>query len=319
MYHISAFPRYFQGPSALSQLRKKEIRLGEKPFLLITESKGKAYCQEVPGATVEICPDKIKEASIPQLATRYRSGNCDYLAAMGDESLLDSAKLLASRLDCPLLLIPSSPASFTACSSRVYTADLVLVDSTVLASSSEIYFASGMALALATSVAGKTAANRTIGGEALANAAYETLVSQGLKAKLAFDRNCTSPAFEAVLEVIMYISVVNEQALFSSSAYTVYRCIKTLKAQAHLPTALAFCALVQLFLENCSVEKISEYLDLCMHAGLPICLEDLEITQRDWAQVQAVLSSLSAEGEDKELYGALMSADAFASNAIEEL
>ena len=210
--------------------------------------------------------------------------------------------------------------------------NLVLVDTDVVSAAPARLLVSGMGDALATyfearavkasdsgTCAGGKATNAAI---SLAKLCYDTLIENGLRAKLAVERHVCTRAVENVIEANTLLSGIGFESGGLAAAHAVHNGLTVLEAshQFYHGEKVAFGTLVQLVLEDAPTEEIEEVIDFCLDVDLPVCLEDIGITDPKPEEIMAAAEATCAPAEtihnmpfevtpDK-VYAAIMGADA---------
>lgn len=166
------------------------------------------------------------------------------------------------------------------------------------------------------------AAKVTKAALALAELCYDTLISDGLKAKLAVENHVCTKAVEDIIEANTYLSGIGFESGGLAGAHAIHNGLTVLKGCHGLyhGEKVAFGTLVQLVLENAPVEELAEVADFCMTVGLPTTLEDIGLSHPTEEEIMAVAKATCAEGESiynmpmeitpEKVYAAIWGADA---------
>jgi glycerol dehydrogenase len=288
--------------------------------------------------------EECSEEEISRVENIARQQDLDFLVGTGGGKAIDTARMVASRLGCPLVTIPTSAATCSAASSvavlyekgaRQATfngkgADLVLVDMEILARAPSRLLAAGMADALAKWYEGKPVYDRSPDRAGPVRAALElsrqvkeTILEQGLQAKRDVEAERNSPAVETVVEanilLTALISGLGGAKFRVSVAHGLYY------GQTGFPHALqtlhgewiAWGIIVQLCLEN-KEEELNQLLAFFSRLDLPVTLRKLGLNEED-PLLWAGLKKSCAEGspvhnmpfpvDEKKLYRAMLEAD----------
>ena len=90
---------------------------------------------------------------------------------------------------------------------------------------------------------------------------------------------------------------------------------------------VSFGVITQLMLENAPEEELEEVLDFCLDVGLPVCLEDLGVTDPSEEELRKVAEAAADPEETAQnmpvtvntdtMYAALLAADALGRRAKE--
>ena len=114
---------------------------------------------------------------------------------------------------------------------------------------------------------------------ALATLCYQTLLSDGYKAKLACESNVVTPALENIIETNILLSGLGFESGGLAAAHAIHDGLTVLE-ETHKyfhGEKVAFGTLCQLVLENASDEEINTVIGFCLEVGLPVCLEDIGV------------------------------------------
>lgn len=331
---IGSPSRYIQGENALQDLGKYAAPFGKRPLVIITTSgiqrvgdtvKASYAAVEDSQVTFEPFQGECSNDEVQRLVQVYRDKGCDLVIGVGGGKILDTAKAVAFYVGSPVVICPTIAATDAPCSalSVLYTPqgvfekylflpsnpNLVLVDTTVIAKAPVRLLVSGMGDALATYFEAKSAiqrgADNCVGGKgtaaalALARLCYDTLLSHGLKAKLAMEAGANSPAVDRIIEANTYLSGIGFESGGLAGAHAVHNGLTVIPECHHLyhGEKVAFGTLVQLVLEDYPMEEMEEVLDFCLSVGLPVCLADLGINNPDPAKLLEAAQLSCAPGD----------------------
>lgn len=310
--------RYIQGPGELGNLPKYTGKYGDNVFVIIdqfffdefTEKLGKLY-KDLPGVfqTVKFSTE-VSEEQIAATSAQAASISPSVIVGIGGGKTLDTSKAVADDLKVPVIIVPTSASTDapTSALSVIYkpngehsharkyikSPDIVLIDSKIIADAPVRFLISGMGDALATVFEAKAnnasdSANYIAGesGEfrrtktalVIAQACYDYLLENGLKAKIAAENHRVTEALETIIEVNTLMSGLGFENTGCAAAHSVCEGItavpdagKTLHGEQ-----VAFGTICQLVAENASMEQIDEVIKFCMSVGLPITLEDVKV------------------------------------------
>lgn len=256
-----------------------------------------------------------------QEATRLqklaKDQNCSCTIGLGGGKAIDTAKCVAEGE--ALIIVPTIAATDapTSHSAVLYTPDgafddyayfkqspsVILIDTTVIANAPVRFLVSGMGDALSTyfearaNVQSYTKVNaglpcgvrEEVCGEArgtkaafaLATLCYETLLEDGVKAKMACETNMVTPALENIIETNILLSGIGFESGGLAAAHAIHDGLTILEGTHKYfhGEKVAFGTLAQLALENAPIEEIREVLDFCDAVGLPMCLEDIGVSE----------------------------------------
>lgn len=251
-------------------------------------------------------------------------------------------------MNSPVIVCPTIAATDAPCSALtvVYTDDgvfeeylwlpanpnLVLVDTDIIAKAPARLLVSGMGDALATYFEAKAcqASNATscagghitIAAITLAKVCYQTLIEEGVKAKLAVEADVCTTAVEKVIEANTLLSGMGFESGGLAGAHAIHNGLTCIKECHHLyhGEKVAFGTLTQLVLENADEDLLDEVITFCMDVGLPTTFADLGIENPDKDALMEA-TTLAASPDDtlgnepfevtpEKVYAAMVAADA---------
>lgn len=307
---IIAPAKYVQGKGELKKLGSYTQKLGSKPFIIASESGLKrvksqiceGYSEE---PRFEVFRGECSRKEIDRIISEL--DGCDMIVGIGGGKILDTAKAVAYYAKLPVVIVPTIASTDAPCSalSVIYTdegvfeeylflpqnPDLVLLDTDIVAAAPVRLIVSGMGDALATWFEARAAkasdSNNCAGGRAtnagmaLAELCYKTLIADGYRAKLAAERGVCTKAVENVIEANTFLSGVGFESGGLAAAHAIHNGLTTI-ADCHRfyhGEKVAFGTLVQLVMENVPEREFNEVMNFCLSVGLPVCLEDIGITE----------------------------------------
>ena len=302
--------KYVQGAGEMKKLGEYAQKYGKKALVLITESGYKRIGDVVNTGFegYEITPvyeyfnRECSKNEINRLVDIMNEKGCDVVIGIGGGKILDTAKAVAYYKEAPVLICPTIASTDAPCSalSVIYTDDgvfeeylflpanpnMVLMDTEIIAKSPVRLTVSGMGDALATYFEARacqaSGATTCAGGQvtqaaiALAKLCFDTLMAEGVKAKLALEAGASTPAVEKVIEANTLLSGIG----FESGGEKV-----------------AFGTITQLVLENIPAEELEDIIDWCIELGLPVTLKELGITEVTDEKLMAVATAACAEND----------------------
>ena len=316
--NLGYFVKIF-GDSALLIAHPDDVKRVEKKLKATADKFGVTFVEC--GFTGE-CSRQEAE----RLQNLAREKGCSCTIGLGGGKAIDTAKCVAK--GDALIIVPTIAATDapTSHSAVLYTPDgafddyayfkqspsVVMIDTTVIAAAPTRFLVSGMGDALSTyfearaTAASYTKVNAglpcgvregkcppakgTNAALALAKLCYETLLADGMKAKIANDCKQVTPALENIIEANILLSGLGFESAGLAGAHAIHDGLTILEG-AHgffHGEKVAFGTLIQLVLENAPTEEIEEVLGFCSSIGLPICLSDIgvnEITEKELLQV----------------------------------
>ena len=347
--------RYVQGKGELKNLPEHVKKLGKKLFVIISGSGLKRVRglleESFQGTGMELVFEPFHgeccETEINRLGGRFQENGCDLVVGVGGGKIHDSAKATAYYQNAPVVIIPTIASTDAPCSalSVIYSEagvferylflnsnpDLVLVDTDVIAAAPPRLLVSGMGDALATYFEAKAVAasgatscaggKPTKGALALAKLCYETLMEDGVKAKLAVEAGVCTQAVENIIEANTYLSGIGFESGGLAGAHAIHNGLTVIRDCHHLyhGEKVAFGTLVQLVLEKAPQEELEQVLAFLRDTGLPLTLAQLGVkeivpeTLKKVAEAAVVptqsTKNLRADITAQEVYDAILEAD----------
>ena len=257
-----------------------------------------------------------------ELVKEYGS---DVVIGFGGGKTLDSAKAIAYHLGLPVIVVPTIASTDAPCSalSVIYkdngefeeylllpsNPNKVIMDTAVIAKSPARLLVSGIGDALATYYEAKASAegnaDAMAGGKAtktalaLAELCFETLMEDGLKAKLAVEHGLCTKAVENIIEANTYLSGVGFESGGLAAAHAIHNGFTILEECHHMfhGEKVAFGTIAQLVLENRDLEEIEYIIGFCQSIGLPTTLADLGAGEVSKERLYEVAVAATAPGE----------------------
>ena len=348
--------RYVQGRGELKNLPEHAKKLGKKLFVIISASGLKRVRdlleKSFENTGMELVFEEFQgeccETEIKRLGSRFQENKCDLVVGVGGGKIHDSAKAAAYYQGAPVVIIPTIASTDAPCSalSVIYSEtgvferylflnsnpDLVLVDTDIIAAAPSRLLVSGMGDALATYFEARAVAasgalscaggKPTKGALALAKLCYETLLEDGVKAKLAVEAGACTQAVENIIEANTYLSGIGFESGGLAGAHAIHNGLTVIKECHHLyhGEKVAFGTLTQLVLENAGQKLLEEVIGFCMDVGLPTTFAELGMARPDKdllmeAAVRAcspddTLVNMPFEVTPEMVYAAMVGADA---------
>lgn len=354
--------KYVQGAGELDRLGEYTKVYGKKALVIISAGGKKRFGERVEASLVaagvecafdEFCGE-CSQAEIDRLVEVLKGTGSDVVLGVGGGKIFDTAKAVAAAVDVPVVVVPTIAATDAPCSalSVIYTDEgqfkeyqffkqnpnLVLMDTEVIAKSPVRLTVSGMGDALATyfearackrSDAGTCAGGKvTSAAMALARLCYETLMSDGVKAKLALEAGACTESVEKVIEANTLLSGLGFESAGLAGAHAIHNGM-TAMPETHAfyhGEKVAFGTLTQLVLEN--ADELYEVLDFCVEVGLPVTFAQLGVADASYERVLEVarlacadndtLHNMPFEVTPEKVANAMLAADAYGRAALEE-
>lgn len=354
--------KYVQGAGELDRLGEYTKVYGKKALVIISAGGKKRFGERVEAslaaAGVECAFDEFNgecsQAEIDRLVEVLKGTGSDVVLGVGGGKIFDTAKAVAAAVDVPVVVVPTIAATDAPCSalSVIYTDEgqfkeyqffkqnpnLVLMDTEVIAKSPVRLTVSGMGDALATyfearackrSDAGTCAGGKvTSAAMALARLCYETLMSDGVKAKLALEASACTESVEKVIEANTLLSGLGFESAGLAGAHAIHNGM-TAMPETHAfyhGEKVAFGTLTQLVLEN--ADELYEVLDFCVEVGLPVTFAQLGVADASYERVLEVarlacadndtLHNMPFEVTPEKVANAMLAADAYGRAALAE-
>ncbi len=354
--------KYLQGPSELDRLGEYTKAYGSKALVIISAGGLKRFGERVTAsfeaAGVELAYDNFNgectQAEIDRLAKVVKDNAADVVVGLGGGKIFDTAKAVAAAVDLPVVIVPTIAATDAPCSalSVIYTEEgqfkeyqffkqnpnLVLMDTDVIVKSPVRLTVSGMGDALATyfearactrSDAGTCAGGKVTGAAmALARLCYDTLMSDGVKAKLALEAGACTESVEKVIEANTLLSGLGFESAGLAGAHAIHNGMTAMEEthDFYHGEKVAFGTLTQLVLEN--ADELYEVLDFCVEVGLPVTFAQLGVKDASYERVLEVaklacseadtLHNMPFEVTPEKVAAAMLAADAYGRAALEE-
>jgi len=321
---IGSPERYVQGRGVLGELCKHLQSMGNAPFILVSAS-GKGRVEE-PIAnsakefdtklTYEIFGGECSRNEINRLVEAYKVSGCDVIVGIGGGKIHDTAKAVAYYAKAPIVIVPTIAGTDAPCSalSVIYSDDgifeeylflpknpnMVLVDTEIISKAPARLLVSGMGDALATYFEARACkqsdSGNFIGGQytvtsmAIARLCYDTLLADGVKAKVAVEAGTCTKALEHIVEANTYLSGIGFESCGIAAAHAIHNGFTAIAETHHCyhGEKVAFGTLTQLVLENSGLEELEEVMNFCLDTGLPTTLEDLGIKEVKTSELMKV-------------------------------
>jgi glycerol dehydrogenase len=261
-------------------------------------------------------------AEIARLVEVGRSEDVDFIVGSGGGKAIDTARAVAGRLDLPLVTMPTSAATCSAAStvSVIYengirtatingkAAELVLVDSAVVAAAPSRLLAAGMGDTLAKWYEGKPTFDRTPdpppsleAALALSTQIKEAIFQFGLNAKRDADAGWNSPPVEKMIEanILMagIIGGIGGQTFRVALAHALLYGMTVLPQVRHSlhGEVVSYGLVVQSCLEGNQAE-LEKLVPFFSQLGLPVTLAEVGILDMQDPLFREGLRRTCAEG-----------------------
>ncbi len=263
---------------------------------------------------------------IERLKQVAQEHHCSCTVGLGGGKALDTAKCVAEGVAMIAVPMIAATDASTSHSAVMYTESgefddyayfkaspsVVLVDTTCIAKAPTRFLVAGMGDAMSTwfeaRASARAYANVNAGlpcgaGEqicppakgtkaalALAKLCYETLLEDGMKAKIACDHHVVTPALENIVEANILLSGLGFESGGLAAAHAIHDGLSMLPGTHHSyhGEKVSFGTVAQLVLENAPAEELETVIKFNLEVGLPVCLEDIgvpTITDEELMQV----------------------------------
>lgn len=355
MASIIASPsRYIQGKGEIKNLCTYAENYGSNLFVLTSPSGRKRVepsiteGQKDAKITYEAFNGECCMTEINRVMDMCEKAGSEVIVGIGGGKIHDTAKAVAYYMKKPVIIVPTIASTDAPCSalSVIYTDDgvfekylflpaspnMVLVDTDIVSKAPERLLVAGMGDALATYFEARACqqsdASNCVGGKitraamALAELCYETLIDEGIDAKLAVRENICTKAVEHIIEANTYLSGIGFESGGLAGAHAIHNGLTAIPETHELyhGEKVAFGTLVQLVLEGADQDEIQEVLGFCQEAELPTTLADLGIKEVKEDQIMEVarlacspddtLGNMPFEVTPEDVYAAIIAADA---------
>lgn len=325
--------RYTQGKNATASLGAEMVGLGLSGPVLIVASRSPIRLLS------DIWKGTFKDAQIAYAVHEF-GGECSLaeierikqvatkakvILGAGGGKVLDAARAAAADLNLPCVNCPTVASSDSPCSalSVIYSedgvvqgsrfhrknADLVLVDTQVIAQSPPRLLVAGMGDALATWFEAKTCVEGHVknlrGGLStqsalvLADLCYRTLLADGADALRSVQIQVVTPALERIVEANTLLSGIGFESSGLAAAHAVHNGLTTAKATHDYlhGEKVAFGLLTQLVLEGQPRSVLDRVLGFAMEVGLPLTLADIGLPELPKEVLQKIAIRATAEND----------------------
>lgn len=306
--------RYIQGPGEFDNLPQYVAPYGTACYLIdsflfqdLDQRLKKAY--EGTGQDFVSLPfgSECCDEEIARVSAEAAKKDAAVFVGVGGGKTMDTAKLCADQAGLPLIIVPSSASTDAPVSeiAVVYKADgeyvgsrkvrrnaeLVLVDSEIVAKAPRRLFIAGMGDALATLLEARACERsdspsyigkgyrRCQAGMAIAQRCYDIILADGRKALEALDHGVVTEAVENVIEANTLLSGLGFLNTGLATAHGIHSGLTALDCtHPYLHgEKVAFGIVCQLILENIPQEEADEILRFMADIGLPVTLGQLGV------------------------------------------
>ncbi|AIF42908.1 glycerol dehydrogenase [Virgibacillus sp. SK37] len=266
------------------------------------------------------------EEEIERITQEAKDAGATIVIGVGGGKTLDTSKAIADALNAYTVIVPTAASADapTSALSVVYSnegafegyrfykrnPDLIILDTKIIAAAPPRLLTSGIADAMATwvearavirnggknQVGGKT----TLAAEAIAKRCEEVLFEYGHLAYESAKIKAATPALEHVVEANTLLSGLGFESGGLAAAHAIHNGFTALDGEIHHLThgeKVAFGTLVQLTLEDSSLEEIERYIGFYISLDLPVTLEDIKLKDAKREDIWKVAEAANVKEE----------------------
>jgi len=331
--YTAAFPgKYIQGANVMTELPNLISLLGKNGLILASPTiKNKIlpkYHREMAQNhfSIEEFQGECCEKELKRLSDIINQNKIDIIVGMGGGKTIDTAKIVSDKAGIPVIIFPTIASTDAPCSgcAVVYTEQgifdyvyylkmnpqIVLVDTSIIASAPSRFLVAGMGDALATwfeaSSCERTFSKNECGGYStmaglnLAKLCYDTLLRYGPAAKIANENKIITPALNHIIEANILLSGIGFESSGLAAAHSIHNGLTALNEthSFYHGEKVAFGVLAGLHLTDALPTEIENVYSFCEEIGLPTTFSDLGITDinRNRLMEVAIKTCASQEG-----------------------
>jgi len=325
--------KYVQGAGELKKLGEYAAGYGKKALILISsggQKRSGAMIEESfakAGGEMQFVTfnGECSKNEIARIQGVMKESGCDVIIGIGGGKIFDTAKAVAYYEKTPVIICPTIASTDAPCSalSVIYTDDgvfeeylflpanpnLVLMDTDVIAASPTRLTVAGMGDALATYFEARACVTKGAGtcagglsteaAYALAKLCFDTLMEEGVKAKIALDAGACTKAVEKIIEANTLLSGIGFESCGLAGAHAIHNGLTVLPECHHMyhGEKVAFGTIAQLVLENIPAEELEDIIGFCVEVGLPVTLKGLGIAEVTDEKIMAVAEAACAPSD----------------------
>jgi glycerol dehydrogenase len=304
--------KYIQGTHEINNIANYTSHYGKNIFILISNSNLKSIKESLNHSfkntdavlSFELFNKECTQQEIDRIILLAKGKKAEVIIGIGGGKTLDTAKAAASKLNVPVIIVPTIASTDAPCSSLSVIYDqqgvfekiiyfnknpeVVLVDTELIARAPVKFLITGMGDALSTYFEARACrasyANNITGFKqtktafALSKLCYKILLEDSVNAIASCEANVVTPALENIIEANILLSGLGFESGGLAAAHSIHNGFSILEECHHLMHGdkVAFGVLVQLVLENAPNSEISTVVNYCLDVGLPVCLNDLK-------------------------------------------
>lgn len=327
--------RYTQGKDASAFLGTEMASLGlsgpalivgsRSPIRLLSETWKCTLAEAGIAHAVHEFGGECSFAEIERIKEVAKQKKSQVIIGAGGGKVLDATRAVAADLNLPMVNCPTVASSDSPCSalSVIYSedgkvqdirfhrknADLVLVDTQIIAQSPPRLLVAGMGDALATWFEAKTCVEGGVknlrGGLStqsaltLAKLCYDTLLADGADALRSAQIQVVTPALERIVEANTLLSGIGFESSGLAAAHAIHNGLTTAKATHDYlhGEKVAFGLLTQLVLEGQPRSVQCRVLEFANDVGLPITLGDIGLAEMPKEVLEQIAVRATAEND----------------------
>lgn len=327
------FPgRYIQGAGAIQELGKHLRPLGDRALAVLDPGIAdmmEPLLQQSCAGQVQLFVYRFggesTEKAMREVAEEARKHDCQIIIGAGGGKAVDTAKGGAFFYPSRLVIVPTICASDAPCSKNavvyhengtvdrdihgLFNPEIVLVDTAIIAKAPTRFLSAGIADALATWLEAEacmvtrhvnfTGYSGTRTGYAIARLCFDTLMENGALAVQHCDANLVTPQLEDVVEACTLMSTVGFESGGLAAAHGFHQGLAELpETHRHLHgEKVAFGILASLFLTQKPANFIEQIYTFHHATKLPLCLEDVSVTDTSCDHLMIAIKRMMAPGE----------------------
>ena len=260
--------KYVQGAGEMKNIGKYAAAAGKKALVLISQGGYKRIGKMIEDSFAENNCELVFDYfngecstnEIDRLLKVVKDKGCDLTIGIGGGKIFDTAKAVAHYAGTQVFICPTIASTDAPCSalSVIYTDEgvfekylflpanpnLVMMDTEIIAKSPVRLTVAGMGDALATyfearacqrSEATSCAGGNTTGAAmALAELCFDTLMEEGVKAKIALEAGVCTPAVEKIIEANTLLSGIGFESAGLAGAHAIHNGLTVLEECHHM-------------------------------------------------------------------------------------
>ena len=321
---------YMQGYKMLDRLGSELALFGKRGLAILAPSAHKILSEKLLAQSdaiqldMELFNRECCEPEIERLCSRGRECRSEFVVAIGGGKSIDTGKIVADRMNVPVVVVPTIASTDAPCSSCavIYEQgevvsvahhrkgpDLVLVDTEIIANAPVRFLVSGMGDALATWFEAEscriTRSNNEVGEKgsmtayALSRLCYDTLLKSGVAAKVSCEAKAVTPALEHVVEANTLLSGLGFESGGLAAAHSIHNGLTALAGTHgyYHGEKVTIGVLASLFLTDKPKAVIDEVYAFCESVGLPTTLDDIGLSAVSPDELGKVADRTCSDGE----------------------